>query len=66
MHSYFRKLWKINVPHKVSHFAWRAARDILSTKANLVHCHVLLDDTCEECGLKSESLVHFFCECPKA
>ena len=66
MHSFFRKLWKINAPHKVRHNAWRATQDILSTKANLVLCHVLLDDTCEECVLKFESLVHFFWECPKA
>ena len=65
-HSFFRKLWKINAPHTVRHNAWRASRDILSTKANLVHCHVLLDDTCEKCVLKSESLIHFFWECPKA
>ena len=66
MHSFFRKLWKINAPHKVRHNAWRAARKYLSTKANLVHRHVLLDDTCEECVLQSKSLVHFFWECPKA
>ena len=65
MHLFWRKLWKINVPHKIRHFAWKAAWNILPTKANLIHHHVLLDDTCEEYGLKSESLVHFFWECPK-
>ena len=34
MHSFFRKLWKINTPHKVRHNAWRAAQNILSTKPN--------------------------------
>ena len=50
----------MNVSHKIRHFAWRAAKDILPTKANLVHRHVLLDDTCEECGLMAKSMVHFF------
>ena len=66
MHLFWRKLWKISVPHKIRHFAWKAAWNILPTKANLIHHHVLLDDTCEEYGLKFESLVHFFWECPKA
>lgn len=66
MHLFWRKLWKISVPHKIRHFAWKAAWNILPTKANLIHHHVLLDDTCEEYGLKSKSLFHFFWECPKA
>ena len=60
MRLFWRKLWNINVPHKIRLFAWRVAKDILPTKANLVHQHVLLDDTCEECGLMSKSMVHFF------
>lgn len=60
MRLFWRKLWNINVPHKIRLFAWRVAKDILPTKANLVHQHVLLDDTCEESGLMSKSMVHFF------
>lgn len=48
MRSFWKKLWKVRVPHKVKHFAWRAAKDILPTKANLVQRHVLGDGTCEE------------------
>lgn len=66
MRLFWRKLWKINFPHKIRYFDWRVAKDILPTKANLVHQHVLLDDTCEECGLMSKSMVHFFWECPSS
>lgn len=60
------KLWKIQVPHKIRHFGWRAAHDILPTKANLFHKYVLLDCTCEKCGVNSESLLHLFWKCLKA
>ena len=31
MRLFWRKLRKIQVPHKIRHFIWRAVRDILST-----------------------------------
>ena len=34
--SFWKKLWQINVPHKIRHFAWRACRDILPLKTKLV------------------------------
>ena len=59
-------IWKIQVPHKVRNFAWRVAKDILPTKANLVHRHAIANDLCEECGMHAESLLHLSLECPKA
>lgn len=61
-----RAFWKIQVPHKVGHFAWRAAKVVLPTKTNLVHRHVLKDDLCEECGLYAKSLLHLSMDCSKA
>lgn len=28
LRSFWKKIWKVRVPHKVKHFAWRAAEDI--------------------------------------
>ncbi|KAL0017468.1 hypothetical protein SO802_004537 [Lithocarpus litseifolius] len=66
MRQFWKKLWKIQIPHKIRHFIWRAANDILPTKANLVHRHVILEGDCEECGDNLESLLHLCWECPKA
>ena len=66
MRQFWKKLWKIQVPHKIRHNIWRATRDILTTKANLVHRHVILEGGCEECGDNLESLLHLCWECPKA
>ena len=67
MRAYWKKLWKFQVLNKVRHFVWRAVKDILPTKTNLVQRHVIVDDLCEEGGgLYSESLFHLSMECPKA
>ena len=51
---------------EIRHFGWRAAHDILQTKANLRFRHVLMDDVCEECGENSETFLHLFWECQSA
>ena len=66
MRQFWKKFWKIKVPHKIRHFIWRVARDILPTKANLVHRHVILEGGCEECDDNLESLLHLCWECLKA
>ena len=66
MRQFWKKLWKIQVPHKIRHFIWRAACDILPTKVNIVHRHVILEGGCEKCGDNLESLLHLCRECPKA
>ena len=63
---FWKKVWRLPVPHKVKHFLWRACRDILPTKANLMQRKVLSDDICEECMLEVETSAHFFWSCPRA
>lgn len=60
---FWRKPWKLLVPHKIRHFTWRACRDILLTKANLVRRHVIKDDKCDGCNLASENSSHCFWTC---
>lgn len=43
LRQFWRRLWSIQIPHKIRHFAWRAARDILPTKENLVTRKVLVE-----------------------
>ena len=63
---FWKKVWRLPVPHKVKHFLWRACHDILPTKANLMQRKVLSDDICEECMLEAETSAHFFWSCPRA
>lgn len=57
--SFWSKLRKIPVAHKIiRHFTWRACRDILPSKANLVRGRVLQDDRCEACNVVAEEASH--------
>lgn len=64
--GFWRKLWRLPIPHKVCHFAWRAHRNILPTKDNLFQCKVLTDCLCDECGEVFKSFGHLFWSCPRA
>ena len=65
-----RKVWKtilhLNVPQKVKHFAWRASRYILATKANLAKRKITLSGICELCGKEEETVYHTFWFCDHA
>ena len=64
--QFWTKIWRIQVPHKIIHFTWRACRDLLPTKSNLLRRKVLPDDQCEECNEASENSSHFFWTCKRA
>lgn len=65
LRRFWKRLWSCQIPHKIRHFAWTAARDILPTKANLVARKILVDGNCEECGLCAKSFYLLFWECQK-
>ena len=63
---FWRTIWGLHVPNKVKTFTWKACRNILLTKDNLCHTHILTDPTCEACNLAEETSGHLFWECTKA
>ena len=65
-HTIWKKIWKLNVPKKVCHFLWKAAKDSLPTKLSLRLRHIPLDDMCKGCNDQSESLLHFLWLCDQA
>ncbi|XP_030958481.1 uncharacterized protein LOC115980358 [Quercus lobata] len=56
--SVWKKIWKVHVPHKIRHFLWRAAKDSLPTKQNLVAWHIPVGNVCDGCDDYSESVMH--------
>ncbi|KAK7851704.1 hypothetical protein CFP56_041293 [Quercus suber] len=54
----------MNLPHKVKHFAWKAARDILAFKEALRQRHIVVDGGCALCGNPTENILHilWFCD----
>ena len=63
---FWKKIWDLPLPHKVRHFAWRACKDVLPTKVNLMRWKVVHDQVCEGCGLEAETTGHLFWMCPRA
>ena len=64
--SFWKCIWQTNMPHKIRHFAWRACRDILLLKTNLVKRNVLQVDTCDGCNVEAENSIHFLWKCTRA
>ena len=66
MKQTWRRLWQMNVPNKVKHFAWKACRNILATKENLWRRNITKESICEACGEQVESISHLFWFCERA
>ena len=45
----WQAIWSLHVPAKVKNLVWKACRDALPSKANLVRRKVIEDATCDLC-----------------
>lgn len=59
----WRKLWNLNVAHKVKNFVWRAATNVLPTAVNLISKRVNIPPTCAVCLASDETALHSLVEC---
>ena len=66
LRRFWQAIWSCNIPHMIRHFVWRACRDVLPTKENLVRWKVLSDSCCDECKLAEETSGHLFWSCQRA
>ena len=59
---FWKKIWGLQVPNKVKHLAWKACKDSLPTKTNLISRKVITEGCCDACKLHQEDVFHaFFC-----
>nr|POF22818.1 putative ribonuclease h protein [Quercus suber] len=61
----WKHLWSLDVPNKVKHLIWRACKDALPTKKNLVRRKVVSDSLCEMCKQHEEDTLHALYHCPE-
>ena len=65
MKPLWQEIWKLDVPSKVKNLVWRACKDSLPTKSNLVRRRIIDDDTCDCCKSHSEDMIHTLYSCLK-
>lgn len=53
-----KHLWGIKVPNKVRSLLWRACKNALPVKTNLVRRNVLAEDICDHCKQMPEDMIH--------
>ena len=61
--SLWRSIWDLKIPKKCQMFAWKACREALPTKLNLLKRHIPVDSTCENCGETEEDAIHALWNC---
>ncbi|KAL0000424.1 hypothetical protein SO802_014205 [Lithocarpus litseifolius] len=59
----WKLIWGLNVPNKVRNFMWRACKEAIPTKHNLLKRKILNEDRCEQCGVESETTAHALWNC---
>ncbi|OMO54212.1 Endonuclease/exonuclease/phosphatase [Corchorus olitorius] len=64
--NFWRKVWGLKSVPKVRNFIWRACKNIISTRENLVRRRHGRDSSCLRCGEEVESLEHIMFFCPFA
>lgn len=61
--SFWKAIWLAKIPNKVQNFQWRACRNAIPSKTNLVQQSVLSKDNCELCCSSPELTLHALWEC---
>ena len=60
----WNRIWGLHVPNKIKRLAWKACKNALPTKLNLVHHKIIMDDCCDACKTQQEDAVHALFLCP--
>lgn len=61
--EWWKRMWNLQVPLRVKHFMWRATRDVLPTKDQLLTKRVLVLEFCPICNEGKESVCYLsFCK----
>lgn len=60
---FWRTLWGLNLPGKVTNFLWRTCRKVLPTTAVLAEKRVNISVVCQWCQMQVESDLHVLFQC---
>ena len=60
----WKTIWSLSIPPKVRNFVWRAAKNAIPIKMNLVKRQGLQEDICDHCKAHLEDVAHALWLCP--
>lgn len=61
--KFWKRLWSLELPAKVTNFVWRVCRAVVPTAVALVEKKVQMDIRCSWCLLSSEDIGHVLFGC---
>lgn len=62
----WKKLWRLKIPAKATHFVWRACNEVIPCMDHLQQQRVPFINNCVFCHNSNESPMHVFVNCPFA
>ncbi|XP_042974642.1 uncharacterized protein LOC122306274 [Carya illinoinensis] len=62
----WQSIWDLNIQGKVKLFMWRAVKDLLATRSNLVMRRIIDNSKCPNCKVEEETVSHTLWSCPAA
>jgi hypothetical protein len=60
----WKGIWNMNSPNVLKNFMWRACKNLLLTKENLMKRKVVEEPLCPICNLEVETTLHVLWDCP--
>ena len=63
--SFWKNIWKLNVPGKIKHFLWRSCTNSLPSKENLKKRAIPIDPICHLYSRENEFVLHALWGCAK-
>ena len=59
----WKNIWSLEIPNKYKHLVWRACRNSLPTKQNMVRRTIIQQSSCDHCSLQAEDTLHALLSC---
>ena len=59
----WKKIWALECPNKVRNLIWRACRNSLPSKCNLMRQTIITDQKCDQCKEENEDIIHAMWGC---
>ena len=59
----WKKIWALECPNKIRNLIWRACRNSLPSKCNLLRRTIVSEQSCDRCKTENENILHAVWSC---